>query len=143
MKFTSVILLWLLSFVCFASEEIEYLKALDREASNYRLRCIECVTDAKLTKKRVTELEACKTLYSYTSNGYLGLKQKIIAAEKDAKNEGESKGLESRELRDKLILIMSAKSHMSVELYDKKVSLTLAGHFGLTLGFCREKYENV
>ena len=114
MNSKSIILLSLLSFGCFASEEKQSLKSLDEEASSYRIMCIECVTDAKLTKKKLSDLDTCKALYSYTTNGYQNLKDKIIAAEEAAKKEGESKGLDSRELRDKLILIMSAKSHMSI-----------------------------
>ena len=114
MKIKSLLFLVFLSFNCIASDDVKYLETLDEQASRYRIMCIECVTDAKLSKKNINELDSCKDLYSYTKKGYLDLKNKLVAAEEAAKLEGQSKGLESVELRNKLIVIMSAKSHMSI-----------------------------
>ncbi|QKX17659.1 hypothetical protein [Microbulbifer sp. YPW1] len=108
----SLLLIFPLS--CIGSDEISHLKALDAKASEYRKMSIECVTDAKLSKKPLAEVGTCKLLYQFTIDEYPGLKESIVEAEKDAKLEGVAKGLESPALREKLVLIMSAKSHVSI-----------------------------
>ncbi|MCA0902221.1 hypothetical protein [Microbulbifer agarilyticus] len=99
---------------CIGSDEISHLQALDTKASEYRKMSIECITDAKLSKKPFAEIDTCKLLYKFTTDEFPGLKDSIVQAEESAKLEGEAKGLGSPDLREKLVLIMSAKSHMSI-----------------------------
>lgn len=108
----SLLLIFPLTVV--GSDDISELKALDTKASEYRKMCIECVTDVKLSRKRLDELGTCKVLYQFTINEYPSLKQGIVEAEESAKLEGEANGLDNPALREKLVLIMSAKSHMSI-----------------------------
>ncbi|SEA30920.1 hypothetical protein [Microbulbifer marinus] len=114
MKIISLFLILFFPAVCFGADELSYLVTLDAKASDYRKMSIECVTDAKLTKKALDEIETCKVLYNFTTEEFSALKESLIKAEENAKIEAESNGLESPVLREKLVLIMSAKTHMQM-----------------------------
>lgn len=114
MKNKIVFLLAFFPLISFAEGEITHLKTLDETASKYRMMAIECATDVKLQKKALKEVSTCRTLYDFTSNEYPKLKASVVEAEQKVKQEAIDKGLNAAGLRDKLVLIMSAKSHMNI-----------------------------
>ncbi|MDO3387825.1 hypothetical protein QWI17_18420 [Gilvimarinus sp. SDUM040013] len=100
--------------ICLATNDTAYLKSLESQASDYRILAIACVIDVKLESKPLAEVDSCGTLYEFTRDEYPALKQSLMDAEKSAQEQGEEKGLQKPILREKLALIMSAKSHMSI-----------------------------
>ncbi|TNF35622.1 MAG: hypothetical protein EP315_05535 [Gammaproteobacteria bacterium] len=114
MKIGFISLLAIMPIFSFASTDIESIKSLDIKASNYRLLAIECITDIKLTKRSKLEIESCKLFHSFVATEYPRLKSDLEEAQNNAKIEGSAEGLNSPELREKLVLIMSARSHMNI-----------------------------
>ena len=114
MNLNLLLFLFLFPLVCFGVDEISHLEALEVQASKYRKMSIECVTDVSLTKKEIVEVDTCKLLYKFTISEYPILKENLVKAEEKAKLDAETSGFEDTRLRERLILIASAKSHMSV-----------------------------
>lgn len=110
----------LIAFVAFLSSpalaqtSTADLKALEATASRYRMMSIECVTDVKIDNKPLSQTPSCIALNQFISIEYNSLKSGLEKAESDAKQQADAKGLQAFGLREKLILILSARSHMQV-----------------------------
>lgn len=114
MKLLLITLLLSLSPFCVAANEIDNLKKLESDASRYRMMAIECVTDVRLTKKDPRDLGSCSSFFLFVREDYPSLKSNLESAEIKAKEQGNSEGLQSETLREKLVLIMSIRSHMNI-----------------------------
>lgn len=114
MKYLLTALLIFLSPLCVAENEIAYLKALDAKASKYRMMAIQCVTDMKLTKRKAREINSCNSFFKFVQEDYPSLKSDLESAELKAKDQGSSEGLQSENLRERLVFIMSVRSHMNI-----------------------------
>lgn len=97
-----------------AENEIAYLKGLDAKASEYRMMAIECVTDMKLTKRKAQEINSCKSFFQFIQEDYPKLKSDLESAELKVKDQGNYEGLQSENLRERLVFIMSVRSHMNI-----------------------------
>ncbi|MGD9860236.1 MAG: hypothetical protein AB7S90_09275 [Marinobacterium sp.] len=114
MKYLLTALLIFSSPLCVAENEIAYLKGLDTKASKYRMMAIECVTDMKLTKRKAREINSCNSFFKFVQEDYPSLKSDLELAELEAKDQGSSEGLQSENLRERLVFIMSVRSHMNI-----------------------------
>ncbi|WP_217633062.1 hypothetical protein [Marinobacterium iners] len=68
----------------------------------------------KLTKRKALEINSCKSFFQFVREDYPRLKSDLESAELKAKDQGRSEGLQSEILREKLVFIMSVRSHMSI-----------------------------
>jgi predicted phage tail protein len=96
------------------SEVFSNPKEIESEASRYRMLAIECITDKKITKKETLTIESCKELTDFVKSKYPNLKASLENAQQQVKVTANSEGLESGNIRETLILLMSARSHMQV-----------------------------
>lgn len=109
-----ILLLIFLPTIALASKESGNLVELDSAASDFRMLAIKCATDLKLTKKDKLDLPSCNNLTQFISNDLDGINNRLKTAQNEAKSRGTRLGLEDPQLRNDLILIMSARSHLNI-----------------------------
>lgn len=114
MRILAAILLMLSFSKSHASDDLDNLKSLEATASNYRMMAIRCITDIKITKKQKKHLDSCQKFQQFVQNEYQVLKDSLQLAQDKAKHQGRNDGLNNDQLREKLVLIMSTRSHMNI-----------------------------
>ncbi len=114
MRTSRIALILLLQSPFIQAEAFYEPKKIESEASNYRILAIECITDKKLTKKETFKIESCINFKNFVKSKYPILKSSLESAQERAKIQAKSEGIESRQLREVLVLLMSARSHMKI-----------------------------
>ena len=112
LAYISLILFLQSTFAC--SEVLSDPKEIESEASHYRMLAIECITDKKITKKEILEIESCKAFNGFVKYKYPSLKASLENAQQQVKATANAEGLTSENVRKILILLMSARSHMQI-----------------------------
>lgn len=87
---------------------------IESEASLYRMLAIECITDKKITKKDPSDIQTCNSFRGFVKSRYPELKASLEKAQQQVKLQAQTEGLTSKNVRDSLILLMSARSHMKI-----------------------------
>lgn len=112
LSYISLVLLFHSTFTF--SEAFYNPKEIESEASRYRMLAIECITDKKITKKETSSIESCMEFTDFVKSKYPNLKKSLESAQQQVKVTANSEGLESEYVREILILLMSARSHMQI-----------------------------
>ncbi|VUD47836.1 hypothetical protein TDB9533_01107 [Thalassocella blandensis] len=110
-RYISLLLFFNCTYVyseAFSPEEIE------SQASHYRMLAIECITDKKIMKKETLAIESCRAFKGFIKSKYPILKTSLESAQRQVKVVANTEGLESKNVRETLVLLMSARSHMQI-----------------------------
>ena len=114
MKLSYISLVLFFSSTFAFSEVFSDPKKIESEASRYRMLAIECITDKKITKKEVLAIDSCRAFTDFVRSKYPNLKASLENAQQQVKVTANTDGLASENVREILILLMSARSHMQI-----------------------------
>lgn len=114
MKPKHIVLILCLQIPFVHSETLSEFQKIEAEASLYRMLAIECITDKKITKQESVKIESCKKFNRFVTANYPALKSNLEKAQEQVKTSAQATGLESASVRQSLILLMSARSHMKI-----------------------------
>lgn len=114
MKLSYISLVLFFHSACTWSEVFYDPIKIESEASHYRMLAIECITDIKITRKEAVEIESCKSFSDFVKSKYPNLKASLENAQQQVKVTANAEGLTSKNVKEILILLMSARSHMQI-----------------------------